>query len=64
MKRCKSCGTTFTLADQLRGVWGFQCWNGHPELPTLAYYQCDCETTFALELPNPTIVETSHAAIA
>ncbi len=56
-KLCKRCCRYHTPADQVRKVWGFQRWNGHPDIPTLAYYDCECATTFCLELPNPIIRE-------
>lgn len=58
---CKLCGRRLSRADQLARVWGFQRWNGHPELPTLAYYQCSCDTTLAIELPSTVITEATHA---
>ncbi len=62
MKLCNCCGRVHTLADMMRSVWGFQRFNGFPELATLALFDCSCESTLAIELPNPTWKETTHAA--
>jgi hypothetical protein len=62
MKRC-ACGTRHTLADIFRETWGFQRSNGMPELGTLALFDCvgGCQSTLAVELPNPTIKEDENA---
>lgn len=58
MKRC-GCGVVHTQADVYREVWGFQRFNGMPELAPLALFDCKggCESTLAVELPAPTITE-------
>lgn len=57
MKLCRCCGRTHTLVDVHRLFIGWQRYDD----VSLALFNCTCDSTLAVEVPNPRIRFASEA---